>query len=93
MNTGYNPDFNPTGIEGGMDTNILPWLALRQAPGLAFKPLRASLESGMFTVIARITKCTRLAPTVHLGTMEFFVLSGAMTYPESLMAGTLRTGT
>jgi len=28
MNTGYNPDFNPTGIEGGVDTNLIPWIDL-----------------------------------------------------------------
>ena len=26
MTDGYNPDFDPTGIEGGVDTNALPWL-------------------------------------------------------------------
>jgi len=24
MNAGYNPDFNPTGLEGGVDTNDIP---------------------------------------------------------------------
>ena len=93
MSTGYNPDFNPTGIEGGLDTNILPWLSLSVAPGLAFKPLRASRESGMFTAIVRITKGTQLAPLVHLGAMDFFILSGAMRYPEGDMAGTLGVAT
>ena len=89
MNTGYNPDFNPTGIEGGIDTNVLPWLALPQAPGLTFKPLRASKESGMFTVIAGIAKGTTLAPMVHLGAMDFLLLSGAMSFRAGPMAGTL----
>ena len=52
-NTGYNPEFNPTGIEGGIDTNALPWIDLPQAPGMAIKPLRASSESGMFTVVVK----------------------------------------
>ena len=46
MNTGYNPEFNPTGIEGGVDTNFIPWIDLPQAPGMSIKPLRASSESG-----------------------------------------------
>ncbi len=92
MSTGYNPDFNPTGIEGGIDTNVLPWLALPQAAGLAFKPLRASTETGMFTVVARIAKGTTLAPLVHLGAMDFFVLSGAMRYSSGPMAGPLDAG-
>lgn len=93
MNTGYNPDFNPTGIEGGIDTHLVPWIALPQAPGMSIKPLRASSESGMFTVIARMEQGTELAALVHLGAMDLLVLSGAMTYPEGLFAGTLQAGT
>ena len=51
MNEGYNPEFNPTGIEGGIDTNALPWIELSQASGMAIKPLRASIETGVFTVV------------------------------------------
>jgi hypothetical protein len=93
MNTGYNPDFNPTGIEGGIDTNLLPWINLPQAPGMSIKPLRASTESGMFSVIARMEKATVLPELVHLGAMDMIVLSGSMTYPEGPMAGTLEPGT
>ena len=93
MNTGYNPEFNPTGIEGGIDTNILPWIDLPQAPGLALKPLRASSESGMFSIIGRLRKGTQLAELVHLGAMDMMVLSGSMQYPEGPMAGVLEPGT
>jgi quercetin dioxygenase-like cupin family protein len=92
MNTGYNPDFNPTGIEGGIDTNSLPWIELPQAPGMSIKPLRASNESGMFSLVARMEKGTQLPELVHLGAMDMIVLSGKMTYPEGPMAGTLEPG-
>ena len=41
---GYNPEYNPTGIEGGLGTNALPWLPLRHADALFIKPLRAGLN-------------------------------------------------
>ncbi len=93
MTIGYNPDFNPTGIEGGIDTNLVPWIELSQAPGMSIKPLRASSESGMFTVVARVKKGTRLGELVHLGAMDMLVLSGSMTYAQGPMAGTLHPGT
>ena len=93
MTTAFNPDFSPTGIEGGVDTHCVPWLTLAQAPGLFLKPLRASNESGMFTVIARLRSGTQLAPLVHLGAMDMLVLSGSMTYLEGPLAGTLEAGT
>ena len=93
MSIGYNPDFNPTGIEGGIDTNLVPWIDLPQAPGIAVKPLRASTESGMFTVVARVKEGTRLGELVHLGAMDMMVLSGSMTYAKGPMAGTLHPGT
>jgi len=93
MNTGYNPEFNPTGIEGGVDTNSLPWIALPQAPGMLIKPLRASSESGMFSVIVRIRAGTTLTGLVHLGAMDMIVLSGLMTYGDGPLASTLEPGT
>ena len=93
VNQGYNPEFKPNGIEGGIDTNALPWIDLPQASGVAIKPLRASTESGMFTVVMRINRGTELAGLVYLGAMDMMVLSGAMTYPEGPMAGTLGAGT
>ncbi len=93
MNTGYNPDFNPTGIEGGVDTNHVPWLDLPHAPGMSIKPMRASSESGMFSVIARVAAGAQLNGLVYLGAMDMIVLSGSMTYPEGPMSGTLSPGT
>ncbi len=93
MTTGYNPEFDPTGIEGGVDTNLLPWLELSQAPGLSLKPLRASTETGMFSVILKLPAGAVLAGMVHLGAMDMIVLSGRMTYPDGPLAGTLEPGT
>ncbi len=93
MNAGYNPDFNPTGIEGGVDTNNLPWIDLPQAPGLAIKPLRASSESGMFSVIARIRAGTTVRDLVYLGGMDMIVLSGGMRYVGGALESTLEPGT
>ncbi len=53
MSVSYNPDYTPTGIEGGVDTNSLPWIPLDIAAGMSIKPLRASSESGMFSVVIR----------------------------------------
>ena len=47
----YNPDIEPTGIEGGVDTNLLPWLPLTHVQGVFVKPLRASMESGVFSLV------------------------------------------
>ena len=38
MSVSYNPEFDPTGIEGGIDTNTMPWIEIKQAPGMRFKP-------------------------------------------------------
>ena len=93
MNSGYNPEFSPTGIEGGIDTNGLPWIPLPQAPGMSIKPLRASTETSMFTVVVRLEAGTELSGLIYLGSMDMIVLSGSMTSPEGPMTGTLEPGT
>jgi quercetin dioxygenase-like cupin family protein len=92
MKKGYNPDFNPTGIEGGVDTNRIPWIEIAAAPGMAIKPLRASSESGMFSVVVRLRKGTHLQHLVYLGAMDLMVLSGSMEYPQGPLAATLEPG-
>ena len=93
MNAGYNPEFNPTGIEGGVDTNALPWIDLKQAPGMAIKPLRASVETGIFTVVVKLSQGTELSGLVYLGAMDLMMLSGTLSYPEGPMTGNLEPGT
>lgn len=93
MSTGYNPEFRPNGIEGGIDTNVLPWIDLPQAPGMAFKPLRSSTETSMFTIVIKLEAGTELAGLIYLGAMDMMVLSGTMSYPDGPMAGKLGPGT
>jgi hypothetical protein len=93
MNAGYNPDFNPTGIEGGVDTNDIPWMDIPHAPGVLIKPLRASSESGMFSAVIQLKSGATLKDLVYLGAMDMMVLSGTLSYPNGPMAGTLEPGT
>ena len=73
MNSGYNPEFRPTGIEGGIDTNTLPWIDLPLAPGMAIKPLRASMETGMFTVVVKLEQGTELTGLVRSQGQDHFI--------------------
>ena len=91
--TGYNPDLVPTGMEGGVDTNALPWIETPQAPGWRIKPLRASRESGVFSAIVGLDAGVTLRPAVHLGATDLFVLSGRMRYTQEPLAATIETGT
>ena len=92
MNTAFNPEFNPTGIEGGLDTNAVPWIDIPQAPGMSFKPLRASSESGVFSALVRLRQGIDLGTIVHLGAMDLMVLSGRMRYTQASLAATLKPG-
>ena len=93
MNTGYNPEFRPNGIEGGIDTNIIPWINLPQAPGMAIKPLRSSTETSMFTVVVKLDEGAEISGMIYMGAMDMIVLSGTLNYPEGPMAGDLEPGT
>lgn len=33
MTATYNPDYDPDGIEGGIDTNVMPWIEIKQGRG------------------------------------------------------------
>ena len=33
----FNPEFDPDGAEGGVDTNLLPWLPLAGVSGFSLK--------------------------------------------------------
>jgi hypothetical protein len=92
MSVSYNPDFNPTGIEGGVDTHTLPWIPLPAAPGIAIKPLRASSESGAFSVILRIAAGAALEHAVLLGAMDMMLLSGSLRVPAGPLAGSIEPG-
>ncbi len=92
MNTGYNPDFNPTGIEGGIDTLTVPWLSFPGVQGLQIKPLRASAESGMFSAVMRMEAGAGVCPLVFLGAMDLMVLSGRMRIMDGPLATELSAG-
>lgn len=92
MSESYNPDFEPTGIEGGVDTNELPWINLPAVPGMSIKPLRASSESGMFSLIVRLDAGTELTHLVHLGSMDLMMLSGKVSYPHPPLKTTITPG-
>ena len=47
--------------------------------GFSLKPLRASMESGMFSVIVRLEKGAVLERLLSLSGMDLLVLSGALT--------------
>ena len=78
----FNPEFDPDGAEGGVDTNLLPWLPLAGVSGFSLKPLRASMESGMFSVIVRLEKGAVLERLLSLSGMDLLVLSGALDYAD-----------
>ena len=92
MSVSYNSEFDPTGIEGGIDTNSMPWIEIKQAPGMRFKPLRASRESGWFSMIVQVEAGTELATTVFLGGTDMMILSGRMTYTRGELAATIGPG-
>lgn len=92
MSVSYNPEFDPTGIEGGVDTNSLPWIPLPHVQGMSIKPLRASAESGMFSVVVRLEAGTTLSHMVFLGAMDLMVLSGRMTYEGSALNQQVEAG-
>ncbi len=93
MAEAINPDYDPTGIEGGVDTNVLPWMAVPGAQGVHLKPLRASTESGMFSVVVKLDAGTGLVSSTCLGGMDLLVLSGEVLYEEGGTESTLEPGT
>ena len=93
MAEAINPEYNPTGIEGGVDVNVLPWMAVPGAAGTHLKPLRASTESGMFSVAVKLDAGAGLRSASPLGGMDLLVLSGAVLYDEGGIQSTLEPGT
>ena len=79
----FNPEFDPDGAEGGVDTNLLPWLPLADVAGFSVKPLRASMESGMFSLIVRLEQGASLERLLALSGMDLLVLSGGLDFADS----------
>lgn len=76
---GYNTDYNPTGIEGAIDTNGLPWLPLPDLLGVSVRPLRASTESGFFSVILKLDAGAGLPSAIYLSGLDLTMLSGSIS--------------
>ena len=92
MSEGFNPDYDPTGIEGGVDTNALPWMAVPKVAGMHLKPLRASTESGVFSAVVKLEAGAAMPAAVALGGMDMLVLSGAVQYAEDGATSVLEPG-
>lgn len=88
----YNPEWKPNGIEGGVDTHSLPWIECPLMPGCSFKPLRASKETGHFTVIIKQPKGVSLPDHVLLGAQDLFVLSGELSVTNGPLSGSVGPG-
>ena len=89
----FNPEYNPNGAEGSLDTNKLPWIPLDNVEGLSIKPVRASSESGMFSLIFKLDKGSCFPSSVYLGGMDLLVLSGQLTYNQDDQESVLAPGT
>ena len=70
----------------------MPWIEIKQAPGMRYKPLRASRESGWFSMIVQVEAGTELPTTVFLGGTDMMILSGRMTYTKGELAATIGPG-
>ena len=92
-NSTYNPEWNPNGDEAAIDTNQLPWIPLDTAPGMFMKPMRASDETGYFSIVLKVAGGASQPDHIYLGAMDFFVLSGKMTCPSGPLAGDVCVGT
>lgn len=88
----FNPEFDPTGIEGGLDTNKLPWIPAPGVEGMFLKPLRASSETGFFSVIVKLQAGTSIPGSVYLGGMDMLMLSGSMSYTVEEDVARLESG-
>ena len=89
----FNPEYNPNGAEGSLDTNKLPWIPLRNVDGLSIKPVRASSESGMFSLIFKLDANSSFPTSIYLGGMDLLVLSGQLSYEQDGEESILAPGT
>ena len=88
----FNPEYNPGGSEGAIDTNILPWMPVEGAQGMSIKTMRASAETGMFSIIVKLDAGASMPISVYLSGMDMFVLSGQLTYTQDNVTSLLTPG-
>jgi hypothetical protein len=92
-NETFNPEHNPNGAEGALDTNKLPWIEISDVQGLSIKPIRVSPESGMFSLIFKLQKGASFPSSIYLGGMDLLVLSGKLGYIQNDQESILAPGT
>jgi len=88
----FNPEWVPDGMEGGTDSNKLPWIDIPQMPGCQMKPMRASQETGSFVILVKMAKGAVQPTLVHLGASDTFILSGELAHQSGPMKGSLLPG-
>ena len=88
-----NPEYNPSGVADCIDTNKMPWLPVKNVPGMSIKPARASSESGIFSLIFRLEAGSSLPASVYLGSMDMLILSGQAEYVQEGSTSILNPGT
>lgn len=89
----HNPEYDPTGIEGGVDTNLLPWIAIPEVPGMSLKTMRASAETGSYSVIVKLDAGAKMPAAVYLSGMDLTLLSGQITYRQDDQESLVTPGT
>lgn len=61
-----------------LSTNGMAWIEF--GPGIDYKILRTSAETGAWTVLFRCAKGSAFPPHLHYGAGEYFLLKGVMDY-------------
>lgn len=69
-----------------LHTDQMKWTEF--APGIEYKVLRTSAETGTWTVLFRCAKGSGFPPHRHYGAGEYFLMKGVMSY----RMGTARAG-
>jgi hypothetical protein len=59
-------------------TNEMKWIEF--SPGIDYKILRTSPETGAWTVLFRCAKGSSFPPHLHYGAGEYFMFKGVMDY-------------
>jgi quercetin dioxygenase-like cupin family protein len=89
----HNPEYDPTGIEGGVDTNLLPWIAIEAVPGMSIKTMRASAETGAYSVVVKLDAGASMPAAVYLSGMDMTLLSGQIVHSQDGHESLLTPGT
>ena len=79
---GFNPEYDPTGIEGGLDTNLLA-MVRRSKYGRSINE-NGPCEHGkwMFSLIIKNEEGKAFPNSVFLGGMDLLVLSGELDFSQ-----------